>query len=104
MERLRQLRRSQFGKNMGVSRGAEHLRHRRQKAASPLDNLSRKDTIPYFTEKKVSVNGHIVENNDKILSAGDSVSVRGFGKFNIIEEGGLSRKGKLNLVVEIFGR
>lgn len=67
-------------------------------------NLSRKDTIPYFTEKKVSVNGHIVENNDKILSAGDSVSVRGHGKFNITQEGGLSRKGKLNLVVEIFGK
>ena len=67
-------------------------------------NLSRKDTIPYFTEKKVSVNGHIVENNDKMLSAGDSVSVRGFGKFNLISEGGVSRKGKLNLTVEIFGR
>lgn len=66
-------------------------------------NLSRKDTIPYFTEKKVSVNGHIVENNDKILAAGDSVSVRGFGKFNIVSEGGLSKKGKLNLTVEIFG-
>lgn len=71
---------------------------------SKVYNLSRKDTIPYFTEKKVSVNGHIVENNDKILSTGDSVSVRGFGKFNLVEEGGLSRKGKLNLVVEIFGR
>jgi RNA-binding protein YlmH len=66
-------------------------------------NLSRKDTIPYFTEKKVSVNGHIVENNDKILSEGDSVSVRGFGKFNILSEGGLSKKGKLNLNIEIFG-
>ncbi|MBR4707239.1 MAG: hypothetical protein IKP29_04205 [Pseudobutyrivibrio sp.] len=66
-------------------------------------NLSRKDTIPYFTEKKVSVNGHIVENNDKILSKGDSVSVRGFGKFNILSEGGLSKKGKLNLNIEIFG-
>lgn len=70
---------------------------------SKVYNLSRKDTIPYFTEKKVSVNGHIVENNDKVLSAGDSVSVRGFGKFNIVTEGGLSRKGKLNLVIEVFG-
>ena len=67
-------------------------------------NLSRKDTIPYFTEKKVSVNGHIVENNDKLLAAGDTVSVRGFGKFNLISEGGLSKKGKLNLTVEVFGR
>lgn len=67
-------------------------------------NLSRKDTIPYFLEKKVSVNGHLVENNDKALAAGDSVSVRGFGKFNLVSEGGLSKKGKLNLNVEIFGR
>ena len=65
-------------------------------------NLSRKDTLPYFAEKKVYVNGHLVENNDKILSAGDTVSVRGHGKFNIASEGGLSRKGKLNLTVEIF--
>lgn len=67
-------------------------------------NLSRKDVIPYFTEKKVSVNGHLVENNDKILTVGDTVSVRGFGKFNLVSEGGLSKKGKLNLDVEIFKR
>lgn len=67
-------------------------------------NLSRKDTLPYFSEKKVSINGHLVENNDKTLAAGDSVSVRGFGKFNLISEGSLSKKGKLNLTVEIFGR
>ena len=66
-------------------------------------NLSCKDTIPYFTEKKVSVNGRIVENNDKVLAAGDTISVRGFGKFTLVSEGGLSRKGKLNLVVEVFG-
>lgn len=67
-------------------------------------NLSRKDTLPYFAEKKVSVNGHLCENNDKNLSVGNTVSVRGFGKFNYIEEGGLSRKGKLNMVIEKFGK
>ena len=67
-------------------------------------NLSRKDVLPYFAEKKVSVNGHIVENNDKSLSEGDSVSVRGFGKFNLVRQGGLSKKGKLNLEIEVFGR
>lgn len=67
-------------------------------------NLSRKDTLPLFTEKKVSVNGHLVENNDKSLSAGDTVSVRGYGKFNLAAEGGLSRKGKLNLDIEVFGK
>ena len=67
-------------------------------------NLSRKDTIPYFTEKKVSVNGRIVENNDKVLAEGDCVSVRGFGKFNIVAEGGLSKKGKINLVIASYTR
>ncbi|MCR5416455.1 MAG: hypothetical protein K6E79_06645 [Pseudobutyrivibrio sp.] len=67
-------------------------------------NLSRKDTIPYFMEKKVSVNGHIVENNDKTLSEGDTVSVRGFGKFNYVRQGGVSKKGKLHMDIEVFGR
>ncbi len=67
-------------------------------------NLSRKDTLPYFTEKKVSVNGRIAENNDKILLEGDTVTVRGFGKFNFIKDMGLSKKGKHNIEVEIFGK
>ncbi len=67
-------------------------------------NLSRKDTLPLFAEKKVSINGHLVENNDKSLTAGDTVSVRGYGKFNLASEGGLSRKGKLNLELEVFGK
>ena len=35
---------------------------------SRVYNLSRKDTLPYFSERKVSVNGRIVENNDKNLT------------------------------------
>lgn len=71
---------------------------------SKVYNLSRKDVLPYFFEKKVSVNGHLVENNDKLLTVGDTVSVRGFGKFNLVREGGISKKGKLHLDVEVFGR
>lgn len=71
---------------------------------SKVYNLSRKDTLPYFSEKKVSVNGRIVENNDKNLSEGDTVTVRGCGKFNFVRNMGLSRKGKQNIEVEIFGK
>ena len=71
---------------------------------SRVYNLSRKETVPYFTEKKVSVNGRIVENNDKLLAEGDTVSVRGFGKFNYLKDCGLSKKGKHNIEVEIFGK
>lgn len=64
--------------------------------------LSRKDVITLFQEKKVSVNGRLVENNDKQLAEGDAIAVRGFGKFKIAREAGLSRKGKCNLEVDIF--
>ncbi|MCR4695165.1 MAG: hypothetical protein K5773_07600 [Pseudobutyrivibrio sp.] len=67
-------------------------------------NISRKDTISYFTEKKVSVNGHIIENNDKLLSEGDTVSLRGFGKFKFVHDGGPTKKGRLNMNLEVFGR
>ncbi len=64
--------------------------------------LSRKDVILLFQEKKVSVNGRLVENNDKQLVEGDAIAVRGFGKFKIAREAGLSRKGKCNLEIEVF--
>ena len=71
---------------------------------SRVYNLSRKETLPYFSEKKVFVNGRLVENNDRTLSEGDTVTVRGFGKFNFTKDAGLSKKGKHNIEVEIFGR
>lgn len=70
--------------------------------ASHVFHLSRKDIIPYFFEKKVAVNGRIVENNDKQLKEGDVVSVRGFGKFNIARVSGVSKKGKQNITVNVF--
>lgn len=70
--------------------------------AAHVYHLSRKDIIPYFFEKKVAVNGRIVENNDKQLSEGDLVSVRGYGKFKVSEICGLSKKGKQNIKIELF--
>lgn len=70
--------------------------------AAHVFHLSRKDIIPYFFEKKIAVNGRIVENNDKQLAEGDVVSVRGFGKFKISEICGLSKKGKQNIKVDVF--
>jgi len=70
--------------------------------AAHVYHLSRKDIIPYFFEKKVAVNGKIVENNDKQLNQGDIVSLRGFGKFKVSEICNISKKGKQNIKVEIF--
>ena len=65
-------------------------------------NLSRKDAAALFFEKKIAVNGRLIENNDKQLNNGDVVSVRGFGKFKITDGGTLSRKGKINLDIVVY--
>ena len=69
---------------------------------SHIYKLSRKDTLPYFVDKKVAVNGRLVENNDKQLETGDVISVRGHGKFKITESGSITRKGKINVKAEVY--
>lgn len=70
--------------------------------AAHVFHLSRKDIIPYFFEKKIAVNGRIIENNDKQLKEGDIISVRGFGKFKLSEICGVSKKGKTNIKIEVY--
>lgn len=65
-------------------------------------NLSRGESTGLFRAKKVFVNGRQNENNGGQLKAGDKVSVRGFGRFQFVETAGETRKGKLNVVVEVF--
>lgn len=67
-------------------------------------NFSRKDVISLFQDRKVYVNGRLVTNNDKALQPGDSVTVRGFGKFTYASNKGISKKGKMNIEIERFGK
>ena len=39
---------------------------------------------------------------DTKVKTGDRVSVRGFGRFEIKTEAGLSKKGKINLLVSVY--
>lgn len=64
-----------------------------------VHNLSRGDAIELFTEKKVFLNGHLCENNSKMLSEKDKVTVRGFGRFEVFEIVGKSKKGKENIKI-----
>ena len=64
-------------------------------------NLSRGESVELFRAKKVFVNGRLNENNGGQLKPGDKVSVRGFGRFEFMETAGETRKGKLNVVVEV---
>ena len=62
-------------------------------------NLSRGAAQNLFVAKKVYVNGRLCENNSRELKPDDLISVRGFGRLWLVREGGLSKKGKHNLVV-----
>jgi RNA-binding protein YlmH len=44
--------------------------------------------------EKVFVNWEMVSNSSKILKAGDTVSVRGYGRIVLTDVGGQSRKGR----------
>lgn len=65
-------------------------------------NLSRSESNTLFTAKKVFVNGKLTENNSHKIKVNDTISVRGFGRFNfmgILQE---TRKGKLRAKVNVF--
>lgn len=65
-------------------------------------NLSRSESVELFRAKKVFVNGRLSENNGGQLKPADKVTVRGFGRFQFVGISGETRKGKLNVEVDIF--
>lgn len=67
-----------------------------------LCNLSRSQSILVFREKKVFVNGRQWENNSYFLKPGDTVSLRGFGKFIYQGVKYETKKGKLCMEVSVY--
>lgn len=65
-------------------------------------NLSRSQSLELFRQKKVFVNGRLLENNSCALKEGDVISVRGHGKFIFRGEKHTTRKGKLVVGVDLF--
>lgn len=62
-------------------------------------NLSRSQAAELFGAKKVFTDGRLMENESRILKAGERVSVRGYGKFIYDGSMGVSKKGNLNVTV-----
>ena len=50
----------------------------------------------------VQVNWRACTKADKLLAAGDTVSARGFGKFQLAEVGGVTKKGRTAIVVKRY--
>lgn len=65
-------------------------------------HLSRSESLDLFRAKKVFVNGRLTENNSGSLKPEDKVTVRGYGRFCCVNIAGESRKGKLNVEVDVY--
>lgn len=65
-------------------------------------NLSRDDSVELFREQKVFINGRLSSGNDVKVKEGDRISVRGFGKFEVLSPAGVSRKQKINLRICVY--
>ncbi len=65
-------------------------------------NMSRQTSLELFPRGLVFLNGRICTENSKSVKTGDVISVRGYGKMVLAEVGGLSKKGKLNVVIGIY--
>ena len=51
---------------------------------------------------RVQVNWRECTKADKLLCEGDTVSARGFGKFQLTEVGGMTRKGRTSIVLKRY--
>lgn len=64
--------------------------------------LSRSQSLELFRQKKIYVNGRLMENNSYALKEGDVISARGFGKFFFRGEKHTTKKGKLVVGIDLF--
>mgnify|MGYP000743597166 FL=1 len=62
-----------------------------------ITGLSRSSTSLLFREKKFSLNNRLYENSSYQLKPGDVFSIRGYGKYEFVETGSATRKGRLNI-------
>lgn len=65
-------------------------------------NLSRSDSIRFFQEKRVFINGRVCENNSKQVKAGDRITLRGKGKLDYLGSKGTTKKGKISADIVIY--
>ena len=70
--------------------------------ASTGFRLARGKAAALIESGKVQVNWRECTKPDHLLAEGDTVSARGFGKFELTEVGGTTKKGRISIVVKRF--
>ncbi len=69
---------------------------------SDLAKTSRSKAVEIISAERVFLNGECVTKQSKNIKIGDSITIRGKGRFNIKEESGTTRSGRSVLVIEKF--
>ena len=69
---------------------------------SKLYQISRNESLALFTGARVYVDGRLVENNSRNLKPGETVNVRGYGKFVFLGVKYETKKGRLCLEAEVY--
>ena len=67
-----------------------------------LYHLSRSESTQLFRAKKIFVGGRQCENAGYLCKDGDIVSVRGYGKFLVCGDFGITGKGRLRVTLKIY--
>ena len=70
--------------------------------ASTGFKMARGKAADLITSGRVQVSWRECTKPDKLLSAGDTVSARGFGKFELTEVGGVTKKGRTSIVLKRY--
>lgn len=70
--------------------------------ASTGFRMARGKAAELISSGRVQVNWRECTKPDKLLTAGDTVSARGFGKFELTEVGGTTRKGRTSIVLKRY--
>ncbi len=61
--------------------------------------LSRSNVTELIKSNRLKVNWQVIDKKDYSLEVGDTISVRGFGRFILIEENGETKKGKIKIKI-----
>lgn len=73
---------------------------RLDKVLATVLKLSRSQAVQLLAREKVKLNYQTVDKASDLLRVGDLVSVRGFGRFSILSDNGLTKSGKQKLTID----
>ncbi len=65
-------------------------------------SISRDESLSLFSKRLVFINGRLCENNSYIPKRGEIISVRGYGRMVYLGYESTSKKGKLNIEVDLY--